>query len=146
MKCDDNTNGRLSMWVVMVPAALIMLLTGNIGASVLLLLTALAIGSIDNLLEPFLIGRDAGMHDLLVFFSMVGGIAVFGVTGFIVGPVIAAFFRTLLDIYSVEFNKQLRVLHDSPAVRHPPSQVPESLSPAVSLPHVMAEGAGKGNL
>jgi len=95
----------------MVPAAIIMMLNGSIWAGILLLLAALAIGSIDNLLEPFLIGRDAGMHDLLVFFSMVGGIAVFGVTGFIIGPVIAALFRTLLDIYSIEFSKQLRLLH-----------------------------------
>ena len=118
-------------WVVMVPAALIMILTGNIGAGVLLLIAALAIGSIDNLLEPFLIGRDSGMHDLLVFFSMLGGIAVFGVTGFIVGPVIAALFRTLLDIYSIEFSKQLHVLHDLPGVREPRLPMPESQSQAV---------------
>ena len=118
-------------WVVMVPAAIIMMLNGSIWAGMLLLLAALAIGSIDNLLEPFLIGRDSGMHELLVFFSMIGGIAVFGVTGFIIGPVIAALFRTLLDIYSIEFSKQLHLLHDLPAVRNPRSSIPESQSHAM---------------
>ena len=113
-------------WVVMVPAALILALGGNLWAALLLGMAAVAIGSLDNLLEPFLIGREAGMHDLLVFFSMVGGIAVFGVTGFIVGPVIAALFRALLDIYSIEFSKQLHVLHE-------PSGVPDLQSPMAEL-------------
>ena len=67
--------------------------------------------SIDNVLQPILVGRDTGMHELLVFFSMLGGIGVFGVMGFLVGPVIAALFRTLLDIYGTEFNKQLDLVH-----------------------------------
>ena len=70
------------------------------------------VGSVDNILQPVLIGRQSSMHDLLVFFSMLGGLAVFGVTGFIVGPVIAALFLALLDIYGIEFSKQLQALHD----------------------------------
>jgi predicted PurR-regulated permease PerM len=47
------------------------------------------------------------MHDLLIFFSTIGGISMFGVMGFIVGPIIAALFLTILDIYGIEFKSQL---------------------------------------
>jgi len=47
------------------------------------------------------------MHDLLIFFSTLGGISMFGVMGFIIGPIIAALFLTVLDIYSIEFKSQL---------------------------------------
>jgi predicted PurR-regulated permease PerM len=105
----------VGIWVVMCPAALIMFLNGDLWQGVLMLGAALVVGSVDNILEPVLIGRQSGMHDLLVFFSMLGGLVVFGVTGFIVGPVIAALFLALLDIYGIEFSKQLQALHDSPA-------------------------------
>jgi hypothetical protein len=47
------------------------------------------------------------MHDLMVFFSTLGGIGMFGPMGFIVGPMVAALFLSLLDIYSVEFRDNL---------------------------------------
>jgi len=47
------------------------------------------------------------MHDLMVFFSTLGGIALFGPTGFILGPMVAALFLALLDIYSEEFKEDL---------------------------------------
>ncbi|MCB2199980.1 AI-2E family transporter [bacterium] len=95
-------------WLVLYPAAIYLLLIGNIWQGVVVaLLTAVIVGNIDNLLRPRLVGRDAGMHDLMIFFSTVGGIAVFGVSGFIVGPVIAALLLTLLDIYGTEFRTQL---------------------------------------
>lgn len=99
-------------WVIMCPAALILLLAGQVWQGIALLLIAvLIIGSLDNILEPVLIGRDSRMHELIVFFSMLGGIGVFGVMGFIIGPVIAALFLTLLDIYGKEFHTQLDFVH-----------------------------------
>jgi predicted PurR-regulated permease PerM len=99
-------------WLVMYPAALLLALSGHPWAGLgMFLIAAVLIGSIDNVLEPILVGRDSNMHELLVFFSMLGGISVFGVMGFLIGPVIAALFRTLLDIYGTEFNKQLDLVH-----------------------------------
>ena len=66
-----------------------------------MLITALIIRSIVNILRPYLVGRDTGMHDLLVFFSTLGGLSVFGVMGFIIGPVLAALFVSLLEFYSL---------------------------------------------
>jgi predicted PurR-regulated permease PerM len=95
-------------WLVMYPAATIMIITGHVGEGIaIFLIAAIIIGNIDNVLTPRLVGREAGMHDLLIFFSTIGGISLFGVMGFILGPVIAALFLTILDIYGVEFKSQL---------------------------------------
>jgi predicted PurR-regulated permease PerM len=95
-------------WLVMIPAAVIQLILGNIWQGVgILLVSTVLISNIDNFIRPRLVGRDAKMHDLLIFFSTLGGLSVFGIMGFIVGPVIAALFVTILDIYSLEFKEQL---------------------------------------
>ncbi len=95
-------------WLVMYPAAIYLLIIGDIWQGVaVILITAIVIGNLDNLLRPRLVGKDAKMHDLLIFFSTLGGISVFGVMGFILGPVIAALLLTLLDIYSKEFKTEL---------------------------------------
>jgi len=97
-------------WLVLYPAAIIQLLLGNVWQGIaIFLITTIVIGNIDNLLRPRLVGRDAGMHDLIIFFSTLGGISVFGMVGFIIGPVIAVFFLTILDIYSIEFKSTLDI-------------------------------------
>lgn len=62
----------------------------------------LVIGLVDNLLRPFLVGQDTRMPDYLVMLSTIGGMAVFGINGFVVGPVIAAMFISAWDIYTTE--------------------------------------------
>lgn len=95
-------------WLVMYPAAFVLMLTGQVWQGVLLfLIAAVLVGNIDNVLQPILVGRETGMHDLLIFFSSIGGIAMFGVMGFLIGPIIAAFFLTVLDFYAIEFRHQL---------------------------------------
>lgn len=95
-------------WAVLFPAAIIMMVTGSIWEGVaIILITSIIIGNVDNLLRPKLVGRDTGMHDLLIFFSTIGGLSLFGLMGFIVGPVIAVLFLTVLNIYSIEFKPQL---------------------------------------
>jgi predicted PurR-regulated permease PerM len=95
-------------WMVMHPAAIIQVMTGHIWQGIaIFLITILVISNVDNILRPRLVGQDAGMHDLMIFFSTLGGISLFGAMGFIVGPVVAAFFLTILDIYSTEFKFHL---------------------------------------
>ena len=97
-------------WFVMYPAAIALMITGQMWQGILLFIIAGAIiGNIDNVLLPRLVGREAGMHDLLVFFSTLGGISIFGVMGFIIGPIIAALFLAILDVYSIEFKQQLDI-------------------------------------
>lgn len=96
-------------WLVLYPAAAVLLFTGHPWKALgLFLVTVVVILQADNLLRPRLVGSGARMHDLLIFFSTLGGIAAFGLMGFIVGPVIAAFFLALLEIYGEEFGEDLQ--------------------------------------
>lgn len=90
--------------LVWVPAVIILFATGHFVKAVsLLLFCGLLVGSVDNLLRPRWVGRDTKMHDLLIFFSTLGGLGMFGVIGFIIGPIIAALFVTVWDIYGETF-------------------------------------------
>jgi predicted PurR-regulated permease PerM len=98
----------IGAWLVLYPAAIIELILGNIWQGVFIaVVTVVVISNIDNLLRPILVGRTAKMHDLITFFSTLGGISLFGIMGFIIGPVIAVLFLTILDIYSIEFKSTL---------------------------------------
>jgi predicted PurR-regulated permease PerM len=93
---------------VLVPAGVIMIISGDVWQGLTVIFISLAIiSSIDNILRPRFIGRDEGMHYLLVFFSILGGIRLFGAPGIIIGPLITALFMTVLDIYSIEFKKHI---------------------------------------
>lgn len=94
--------------VVWVPAVLYLLLTSQTTAGVgLMIWGALVVGTIDNILRPRLVGGEAKMPDLLIFVSMLGGIAMFGALGIVIGPIIAAVMVTMLDIYQHVFVKEL---------------------------------------
>jgi predicted PurR-regulated permease PerM len=95
-------------WLVLYPAAFIQIATGNLWQGIaILLVTVIVIVNVDNLMRPRLVGQETGMHDLMVFFSTLGGISMFGPMGFIIGPMIAALFLSVLDIYSAEFKDNL---------------------------------------
>jgi predicted PurR-regulated permease PerM len=95
-------------WLILYPAAFIQIATGHLWQGIgILLVTVIVIVNVDNLMRPRLVGQETGMHDLMVFFSTLGGISMFGPTGFIIGPMVAALFLTMLDIYSAEFKEDL---------------------------------------
>ena len=87
------------------PAAVIMLANGlYLKASILIVFGAVVIGLIDNFLRPMLVGRDTRMPDYLVLLSTLGGLTVFGASGFVIGPVIAALFLAMWVMFAKEFN------------------------------------------
>ena len=91
----------LGAFVVWIPAALFLLLDGSPGKALLLTLWGtVVVGGIDNLLYPMLVGKRLQMHTVLAFISIVGGLVVFGASGLILGPVIFAITRLLLEIWS----------------------------------------------
>jgi predicted PurR-regulated permease PerM len=57
------------------------------------------VGTIDNLLRPLLIGKDTEMPDLLVMLSTLGGLALFGAAGILVGPIIGALYITVWKLW-----------------------------------------------
>jgi len=86
--------------LVWLPVALYLLATGALWQGIVLIAYgALVIGLVDNLLRPFLIGMDTKLPDYVVLISTLGGIAIFGLNGFVIGPVVAAMFIAAWDIF-----------------------------------------------
>jgi len=80
-------------------------------ATILTIFGVVVIGLADNLLRPVLVGRDTKLPDYVVLFSTLGGLAMFGITGFALGPLLAALFVAFWGIFIREFNEG-----ESPAV------------------------------
>jgi len=82
------------------PAALLLLAQGQWGRALALgLFGVLVVGSIDNFLRPRLVGQRARMHELVIFFSVLGGLRVFGVLGLVLGPVVVAITSALFAVF-----------------------------------------------
>jgi len=95
--------------IVWFPIGIILLLSGSIWQGVFVLAVGMGlISTIDNILKPKLVGKDTQMHPLLVLLATLGGLALLGPAGVIVGPIIIALFVSLWDIYGIEFKKQLK--------------------------------------
>jgi predicted PurR-regulated permease PerM len=90
--------------LVWVPISIALALSGRVGEAMFLAAWgAIVVGSADNVLRPKLCGSRMALHPLLVFLSMFGGVAVFGMMGMSVGPLIAAFFMAMVRIYRRDF-------------------------------------------
>lgn len=86
--------------IVWGPVAAFFLFTGVIWQGVVLgLFGVFVIGLVDNVLRPILVGKDTKMPDYLILISTLGGLAVFGLNGFVIGPLIAALFMSSWDIF-----------------------------------------------
>ncbi|MDE1181857.1 AI-2E family transporter [Paraburkholderia sp.] len=87
--------------LVWAPAAAYFLLTGDIWRGVILVVfCVVVIGLVDNILRPILVGKDVKMPDWCVLISTLGGMAIFGINGFVIGPLIAALFMAAWDLYA----------------------------------------------
>ncbi|WP_166362940.1 AI-2E family transporter [Pseudomonas akapageensis] len=86
--------------IVWAPVAIYFLVTGATWQGMTLMLYGVfVIGLVDNVLRPLLVGKDTRMPDYLILISTLGGLAVFGLNGFVIGPLIAALFMASWDIY-----------------------------------------------
>ncbi len=87
--------------IVWLPACIYMILSDNVvGGMLLLAFCAVIIGSVDNVLRPRIVGKGTNLPQLIVLISTLGGIMLIGPVGFIIGPVIAALFITIWQIYT----------------------------------------------
>jgi predicted PurR-regulated permease PerM len=68
---------------------------------------AAVVGTVDNILRPILVGKDAKMPDLLILVGTLGGLFLFGPIGFIVGPIVCGLFLTVWEIYGATFKNIL---------------------------------------
>ncbi|KPW33180.1 hypothetical protein ALP45_00812 [Pseudomonas coronafaciens pv. atropurpurea] len=87
--------------IVWAPVAVYFLLSGMIWQGVILgLFGVFVIGLVDNVLRPVLVGKDTKMPDYLILISTLGGMSVFGLNGFVIGPLIAALFISSWGLFS----------------------------------------------
>ena len=93
--------------LVWVPAAIYLAAVGDVvEAVVLTAFGVVVIGLADNLLRPVLVGRDTKLPDYIVLLSTLGGIVMFGINGFVMGPLVAALFMAFWGIFIREFSEE----------------------------------------
>jgi predicted PurR-regulated permease PerM len=96
--------------IIYVPTSLYLMLTGHVGQGIFLLAWgAVVIGNIDNVLRTYMIKGKAGVNPIFIFFSIIGGVMMFGFWGVVLGPLIISIAITIMHIYEQEFGKELRV-------------------------------------
>jgi predicted PurR-regulated permease PerM len=82
--------------IIWLPAAIVLIASSQLTKGLILIVVgAIVIGLVDNLLRPVLVGRDARLPDYIILLTTLGGIAVFGMSGVLIGPIIAALFFTV---------------------------------------------------
>jgi predicted PurR-regulated permease PerM len=95
------------------PAVIYLYIIGQpLPATLLGLWCAAVVGTVDNVLRPTLVGKDAEMPDLLIMIGTLGGLFLFGPMGFIVGPIVCGLFLTAWDIYGTAFRHLLPPVKD----------------------------------
>jgi len=99
----------IGSFIVWLPTGIIMLALGNVWQGITIILVGtFVISIIDNFLRPPLLGKDTQMHSLIAFFSTLGGILLFGISGFVIGPVLASLFLAVMSIYDYYYTKELK--------------------------------------
>jgi predicted PurR-regulated permease PerM len=94
--------------IVWLPVGIYLLIIGQIWQGIFLICYgALIISSVDNVIRAYIIKGKANVHPIFVFFSILGGIALFGFWGILFGPLIVAITITIFHIYEMEYAKQL---------------------------------------
>ncbi len=93
--------------LVAIPAILFLLIGGHTGAAIGFGIWAAAlVGSIDNFLNPYFVGKKINIHPLLVLFSVLGGLAIMGPIGILIGPLTISFLYALSSVYKAEIKEQ----------------------------------------
>ncbi len=97
--------------LIWAPVAIYLFAIGDwIQGTVLVVFGVGVIGLVDNFLRPVLVGRDTKLPDYIVLLSTLGGFALFGMNGFVVGPLVAALFVAFWEIFIREFNSPPLIL------------------------------------
>lgn len=116
--------------LVWLPAAVILAMSGHVGKAIgLTAFCAVVVANVDFFLRPRLVGNGTRLHELMALLGTLGGLAVFGLAGFIIGPIVAALMVTVWEMYGVAFREQLPP--ETPVTVH--AQPPVSLAGPVVL-------------
>jgi predicted PurR-regulated permease PerM len=114
------------------PVAIYFLVTGAIWQGlVLIAFGVLVIGLVDNILRPVLVGKDTKMPDYVVLVSTLGGMALFGLNGFVIGPVVAAMFIAAWDLFA-KARQAEKLAASSAQTPHNPVAIGDPAKPSVA--------------
>lgn len=92
-------------WIVWAPAAIWLIVGGSVGKGLMLIgIGAGIVGTVDNFLRPALLSGRSQLNGLLVFISLLGGIAVFGLLGLVLGPIVIATAASLFEAFTHQRN------------------------------------------
>jgi predicted PurR-regulated permease PerM len=95
----------LGAFIIYLPAGIILMISGEpTKGLIIILFGSVVVSQVDNFLRPYMVAGGTRMHPLMLFLSMTGGIALFGLVGIIVGPLIAAAFVTILEVFEFEIS------------------------------------------
>jgi predicted PurR-regulated permease PerM len=104
-------------FVVWLPLSIYLIATGHWTKAIILIVWgALIISTVDNVLRPKLVGTQTKLHELFVFFSVLGGISVFGLLGIVLGPVVLAITLGLLSTFQLRTKAPVSDEHGSALV------------------------------
>jgi predicted PurR-regulated permease PerM len=97
----------LGPFLVYIPAGLVLIFTGSPVKGILLIaIGSVVVSQIDNFLRPYLVSGKTGMHTMLLFISIMGGVYMFGLLGIVLGPFIAAVFVSMFDIFRLKLTEE----------------------------------------
>jgi predicted PurR-regulated permease PerM len=96
--------GTMTIWL---PISIFMFISGNTTSAIIIIIGGGIISMVDNLIRPPLIGKETELHPLVVFLSSLGGISLLGISGFVIGPIIATLFISIISIYDDYFKNEL---------------------------------------
>ncbi len=89
--------------LISVPVIIYLFLNNQVGAAIGFTAWAIFLsGTVDNILNPFIVGKQIAIHPILVLFSVLGGVALMGPVGLVIGPLIISFIYALLSVYKLE--------------------------------------------
>ena len=96
----------IGIGVVFLPASIYLILKGRIAVGIFFVVFYLLLSmGVEYIFKPKLVGKQVQMHPLLVFFTIIGGLKIFGLIGIIYGPLVATGFLTLSEIYRTNYQK-----------------------------------------
>lgn len=124
--------------LVWIPAAVYLFWIDRTGAGIgILVWCGGVVGLVDNLMRPWLVGRDTKMPDLMILLGTLGGLVVFGAAGVFIGPIVAALFITVWELYGEAFAEMLPVARLPRGPLEPPDD--ESDPPSSEAPDPPAQ-------
>ncbi|RDI15227.1 AI-2E family transporter [Comamonas sp. AG1104] len=118
------------------PVAIYFLATGAVTKGLILAAYGvLVIGLVDNVLRPLLVGKDTKMPDYVVLISTLGGMALFGLSGFVLGPAIAALFMAAWELFATMQEQEEKLLNQKIAQKRTTT---DSQQPSADLASAVA--------